>query len=184
MSSNNGKRRILTVAEATAEAKQEAAAGEPLIGAAGLKRNASKEYVLETATTIALGACERVYNAMSDQSAGQMATLEQEIKRYIDDRTFVGRLRRLWRWLRTPVFHWADLDGLVTAVEEHDAAQRAVQDEERLGIGLAAPGTMIEKVTLPEIVVCPECGPGDGASRTGGERVRYEYCSEHATIGP
>ena len=105
MSSSNGKRRILTVAEATAEAKQQAEAGEePLIGAAGLKRNASKEYVLETSTSIALGACERVYNAMSDQSAQQMATLETEIKRYIDDRTFIGRCRRLWRWLRTPIF--------------------------------------------------------------------------------
>lgn len=169
MSSSNGKRRILTVAEATTEAKQQAEAGEPLIGAAGLKRNASKEYVLETATSIALGACERVYNAMSDQSAQQMATLETEIKRYIDDRTFVGRSRRLWRWLRTPVFHWADLEGLVTALEEHDAALRAVQDEEReRGI----------------VTVCPECGPGDGSSRTGDAHVRYDYCAEHARVRP
>ena len=103
-SGNNGKRRILSIADATEEAKQQAQAGEPLIGAAGLKRNASKEFVIETATLIALGACERTYTAMGEQQAAAMdrlhADLMDAVQQFLERRTLMGRLRRLWAWCR------------------------------------------------------------------------------------
>lgn len=77
--------KILSLDEARAEATRRAAQKDPeLIGEAGLKRNASKEFVLETATQIALGACQRTYDAMSEQQAEGLAKCEAMCLQHVE----------------------------------------------------------------------------------------------------
>lgn len=114
MSSNNGKKIegvpvILSLEDARREAKGEAIKKDPeQLGAAGLKRPASKEFVLENATLIALGACRQTYEAMSTASSQQMATLESTLKQHMHEefeaRTLQGRLRRGMTWVWTLIY--------------------------------------------------------------------------------
>lgn len=77
-----------------------------MIGAAGMKRNADKEFVLTTSLAVATGVAERVYNLMSEQQAEGLAKVEfmciqhvEALRQEIAARSFRGRLRRAWAWL-------------------------------------------------------------------------------------
>jgi hypothetical protein len=118
MDSLNGKRRILSVAEAQEEAKAEAMQSDPeLLGPAGLKRNASKEYVLTAAAKIAMGACERTYNVMGAQQALALEQIEAEFTRRLETYTLIGNLRRFARWLDQGLKRVTSRVGVVDADE-------------------------------------------------------------------
>ena len=81
-----------------------------MIGVAGMKRNADKEFVLTTSLAVATGVAERVYNLMSEQQAEGLSKVEfmcmqhvEKLRQEIEGRTLMGRIRRFLSWLRTPV---------------------------------------------------------------------------------
>lgn len=119
MADLNGKRRILSLSEATEEAKAEALQSDPeLLGPAGLKRNASKEYVLTAAAKIAMGACERTYNVMGAQQALALEAIEAEFTRKMETYTLIGNVKRLARWLDARLKWFTDRIGVVDEMPE------------------------------------------------------------------